>query len=763
MRQISELDDEDFDLLQRALTPGSDRDLTTPIATSPHLELAGGHLEVSVSEQLEGLLERLRQKERERVSVDSGAVSDMDSGSGTAADEEECVKVKREMGENSSGSSCSVSRDLETLQVNFRCSTEALSKSGPESSLREQTRNFTSVSDGNTFRSGSHHNSHRPTRKGVRETVRGEMAEGNSHRNESFTRSRGNTQGNRLSDHQRFRPSHAEIIEHTPRHNRRISDQPSLTAAGTMAARFRPPLSVPNQSGEVHPEQIETDEGADSSPTEGGPFITHWGKGRWKRNGAPAGYRDRGRRQYHQQFSSDPRPKFNSQGVNRMRYAPSSRGRFTGYNGARPERESLQNSHYKGPNKGSEYRYSGVCVEREQQGTGVAHQRQGKPLSAQDRERSPRQKAEYSAEPAKKEPLTNTEASAPVQCAKVETKSAGTAAPTQCSVEEQLVRPGSRPPEAQCEKSQPKRLSYASVTGSSGSSAALKSTTRKSPVPATNSSVNSSHKEQPSTTAVADSASGSVNNGTVHSSKGSGKPSSTDDSMTSTIQATTTTNSHVPPASTTEGPRVDHNRPTDTTMDHNKPSGGTVNHTRPNGATVDHNRRDATADQNQPSGATLGHNRPSMDHTISQNSIVDHTDSTVDHSRATSDHNRPSDATVDHIRPHTEPKGSTLDHTRPRDATVDQTRSSGATVDHNRSKDSTLDHTRPRGATVDHARPMDGGRGKSINRIIAASFNYSEAVDFLWRGEFVAEGIGILTISLSLSLSLSMQAGKRSC
>ena len=649
MRQISELEEEDFSLLETTVRAGGSRDAAAVI----QVELSETQMSGSVAEQLDDLLERLRMEKRGRVSVDSGAVSDMESGSGAALDEEEASGNRGEMGSTTSsargemGSASFLSCGVENV--------ESLDKgvgsvvNGPQVQLKHTAREHKTPENSDTEKlpsssfSSSSFSSHRPytKRKGWRESAQRETNETRTDYSRSFP-GKGSGAHGRGSE-QRIRTPRAEVIEH-----RRFGEP----------ANFRSkPGGPPAPSGEQPGSESSREVDREVSPTEGGPFITHWGKGRWRKNG---GVRDRGRRQYNpHQYTAHPAggPKFGPpSGVNRTRYPPS-RGRSIGYH-ARHERDSNSYCRQSGGGDSGGKNTGGEGTTGLQEKGGDSQQILGKSLGDGEREITPpqgRREREnstevqttvgrddnFSAEAAGKEVGPDTAAS----------KSSGSSANT--TTTDLPVKLGS-----QAEKST-KRLSYACVTSSSsgpptvqGSGRALRSSPKPPPAAPCGANVDS------------------------HDDEGATLRASTNSSNCPVVTQVSTT------------------------------SNGAVNSTTAIATATKTTTTATKVPTNSVIAANVITNDPASNPTTVNATNVEPPITTTERTTATKD------ATTERT-------------TATKDATTDST----TAIKDN----ATATTARPKATTTakDYARPTD----TSTNRAIAASFNYSKAVEFLWKGE----------------------------
>ena len=652
MRQISELEEEDFCLLESSVAPGSNWGVRTTTTGSLQLEL-GEELSVSVAEQLEALLEGLRTERRGRISVDSGAVSDMDSCSGTALEEDE-----EGVGSSSRGNisnSCSSQGSSVSCAVEDRSKVESLERgvsvsvaNGPQvefrSTARERKTRYNNEKPlPSSSSSSSSSSSHRQyvKRKGGREGILG--GEGNNSRTDysrTFTqRGGGGGSGHSRPTELRSRGPKAEVIEHPLPHRR----------SGESASGKSMPASLPtpDQSGNTAPREAVDREEEGSSPTEGGPFITHWGKGRWRRNG---GGHDRGRRPYNSHhFAAHSGPKFSSPGVNRTRYPPQFRGRSAGYH-SRPHRNSEQNSyshrHSAGWDRGHTSQRSGsICSEGSEQQKGGDTVESQEQLRKSDRDSSPRH-------------VGDAEKSTEVQTVReTSTEAAKNVEPT--------VGPDAVPATVRMKAESPgrlvsqpsgksvKKLSYASVTSSSNGS----TRTRASPNPPPESAAN---------------AEGQI-------------PIAPNAGCTSNPNTTTSSGS---------------------TPCHRDTGNGAANTTT---ATTIDPATDATATTNEPTtratATKVSTNEPTTRATATKMSTNDPATATKEpkDKPTTTTATKVSTNATTHTTATKEPKD------KPTTATTATPKATG---------------------TKDHARPTDA----TTNSIIAASFNYSEAVEFLWKG-----------------------------
>ena len=353
VRQISELDDEDFLLLECAVsrqpdqvnsshkqsTATSDPDSCNGMLRVPsHIGLREEDMEdMSVTEQLECLLERLRMDGRGRVSTDSGAISDMESLSGTAVEEELEGKQHRQGdGEMKSESKCVYSHPLndtssETMSIR-ESRTEHCDRASDVSGLEVcQLEKSASCVNKQTERV-TNSQQQQQTRHRVTTTKR-KIVSGVGGREREF-RGVGNT-----TSRQRPSVKHPPLKESLTQTARSVTEKtskiprveliehpPHYKDAGPSEFRHRNRQSFHHPPSQQEKEQdmlCEIEEDNESSPTEGGPFITHWGKGRWKRNninggggsnGASNNSRDYNHKRHYnntsQQFTSQSRQQF---------------------------------------------------------------------------------------------------------------------------------------------------------------------------------------------------------------------------------------------------------------------------------------------------------------------------------------------------------------------------------------------------------------------------------------------------------------------
>ena len=618
VRQISELEEEDFSLLEAAVATGS----------GVRLEL-GEHLSASVAEQLDDLLERLKTEKKGRVSVDSGAVSDMDSGSGTALEEEESSGNRGKVECTSSFPShvvedASKEKSLErgvgfNSVVNGQPQVELKHGSMERKTLENKKPSSSSISS-----SSSSSRRQYMKRKGGLDAAQRETNDNRTDFSRTFPVKPSGSHNSRYSE-QRFRGPRAEVIEHPPPH-RRVGD------SGSGRSKTAPLASSDKPGSEV----IDNREG---SPTEGGPFITHWGKGRWRRNGSGA-VRDHGRRQYNpNHYTSNPGgPKFGSPGVNKMRYPPS-RGRSFGYHPL-PERDSPQNNYWRqgvGSDKGQSTQREGLQQKRED--VVGSQQKLGKPLSNVQRDTSPQQIQEpvVVLQTARGE---NSSGEATKKDVAPDTMSSKSSTAPMTTTTESSAKHG-----PQLEKSQ-KKLSYASVTSSSSgcpptvSGKTARSSPKPSPAPGCPNA--DSHEDKGATAGAVNTSADSTGNVAANSVTATKEP--TNDPTTTTGSKTT--------ATVTKGATTKPTTTTKTTKDATTKD----TTTKPITATKVATTTAAKDTTTKPSTATKATNEPTKEANLAG------------------------------------PKAK--DHTRPTDATAN-----------------------------------------SINKAIAATFNYSEAVEFLWEGE----------------------------
>ena len=669
MRQISELAKEDFSLLEAAVATGS----------GVQMEL-GEDLSASVAEQLDDLLERLKTEKKGRVSVDSGAVSDMDSGSGTALEEEESSGNRGKVECTSSFPSHVVEdASKEKRGVGFN----SVVNGQPQVEMKHGSMERKTLENKTSSSSSSSSRRQYMKRKGGLDTAQRETNDNRTDFSRTFPVKPSGSHNSRHSE-QRFRSPRAEVIEHPPPH-RRFGD------SGSGRSKTAPLASSDKPDSEV----IDSREG---SPTEGGPFITHWGKGRWRRNGSGA-VRDRGRRQYNpNHYTSNPRgPKVGSPGVNKMRYPPS-RGRSFGYH-PRPERDSLQGvGSDKGQDKGLQQKREDVVG---------SQQKLGKPLGNVQRDTYPqqRQKEENSVVVPRGENSSDETTKKDVAPDTMSSKSS--AAPMKTTTE-LSAKHG-----PQLEKSQ-KKLSYASVTSSSSGCPTVSGKTARSspkPPPAPGCPDADSHEDKGSTAGAVNTSADSSNCPTVTvNTSTAADTSSTGQVAANSVTATKTI------ATGTKEPTNDPITTTATKTTATATKGATTKPTTATKATKDATTKPINATKVATANGAKTTATATKGATTKPNTAT----------KATKD-GTTKDATT---KPITATKVATT--TAAIDATTKPSTTTKAT------KDATNEHTKE--ATIagpeakDHTRPTDA-TANSISKAIAASFNYSEVVEFLREGE----------------------------
>ena len=517
VRQISELDEEDFSLLECAVATAD-----KPSLRPPHKKREGQNNEegvrvhvlglreeeaeeMSITEQLQCLLERLRMDGKGRVSTDSGTMSDLDSLPGAVVEEEKEDTRQPERGDRQPergnrqpergnrqperGDRQPERGDRQPERGDKHISSHPL-HSEPSASISEGTK-----SGDKSFE--------RERESSV--GVRGDAGKVTSTRQQkqlhvsSGVKKRGKERGHRSLDEssiQRRLPANislpaadsrrvvektnkiprAELIEHT----RHKHDTSEVMLRQTARQTFQ------EQERTLSTESKGAEEDSGGSPTEGGPFITHWGKGRWRRNsgrgGGGGGGRDQSRRQFNtvQQFTDHPRQQFLDP-YHRQRYSRTDRDRSPRYS-ARAEphnRETMAQGGYR--------RTMGVR-QRGGGGGGEAMASRGpgssRPGEKRERYRSPppptqQQREDQStaavssgetavsrvASSGQSVPVASTGLSVPVASSgqSVPVASSGQSVPVASSGQSMPVAEH----RAQPEKKQQVKLSYASVTGSS--------------------------------------------------------------------------------------------------------------------------------------------------------------------------------------------------------------------------------------------------------------------------------------------------------
>lgn len=241
IRQMSELEDDDFSLLECAVAESLGTELGHQTSAVPlHIGLKVEDLEeVSIAEQLENLLEKLRMDAVGHISTDSGTVSDVDSPKNAL--EEDQMKMSDKV----------PPLDVcDTASSSAQPSEETPGTDDP--SVQSSCKRYRVVSSNETMsRSLDKHTPRERRRKGDR------------------------VEDGRIK----------------PKENTLQLKHPQAPGQRPPVARGRVIQQVPHKEGyreldmkmeqltEAQPEQQEC------SLAEGGPFITHWGKGRWKRNG----------------------------------------------------------------------------------------------------------------------------------------------------------------------------------------------------------------------------------------------------------------------------------------------------------------------------------------------------------------------------------------------------------------------------------------------------------------------------------------------
>lgn len=277
IRQISELEDDDFSLLERAVAEPLCTEVGHQVCAVPlHMGLRVEDLEEgSIAEQLENLLEKLRMDTVGHISTDSGTVSDVDSS--INALEEDRTKI---------------SEKVPPLDV---C--------GTASGSAQPSREAPGIG-----------------RTSVQSTCKRDRVPSERHNNEAVSHS--------LDKHtpqeRRRKGARMENGPVKPKENTLQLKPPQGPGQRPAVARARGIRSVPDKEGyqeldmkmaqltEAQPDQQEC------SLAEGGPFITHWGKGRWKRNNG----RDWNRKPHSSQNSLSRQRLSTPGGPSRPRYQP---------------------------------------------------------------------------------------------------------------------------------------------------------------------------------------------------------------------------------------------------------------------------------------------------------------------------------------------------------------------------------------------------------------------------------------------------------
>ena len=353
IRQISELDEGDFSLLECAvgellMNVGSGggavgySDYHSCEQTHLlHIGLEAEDLEdISVAEQLDTILERLRADGKGRVSTDSGAVSDLESLSVTTLEEDYHQRKGANPQPPSSGDKSSRGRvelsgkagedaDSDGVNNSSVCGLPVVHHIGEKGGVISEEAGVISEETRECMKEV-----HRTNRQCVREGEKGVSrwdAETSTAqkvvRKPSSSKEMTQT---KITERKSRLPRVEVVVLH---HKRDNSEQNPREKT--------PPMSTQQPQQTVTAEVAEKE--SSSSPTEGGPFITHWGKGRWKR-GNNRDYRNR--RTYNsQQQNYQPRQRYgNTQGVNRSRYqsargysAHNTSNKYTTLNGIRGE------------------------------------------------------------------------------------------------------------------------------------------------------------------------------------------------------------------------------------------------------------------------------------------------------------------------------------------------------------------------------------------------------------------------------------------
>ena len=311
VRQISELQDEDFSLLQRALSEplcevaGSQ----SPVPPRLHIGLGAEDLEEgSVAEQLEAVLEKLRLDNSVGVccSADSGAVSDLDivdscttglaeGGGGRsesvvlldACDDEESGScsgvVPRETGETTGP--CGVEVEISSGQGVTETlveTAEVSEKASTDSRARASSRKITQVDSVELHHeSGSREPRHTITKS---EPLHRNTKPGDAQVSRNTVRTAVKTGEAIQSRMSQPKPKvSTSVIQHHAPCGGSDGDRRAKVYSKPLPATAEP--------------QSEREDGCPSTEG-GGPFITHWRKGRWKRG---EGGRERNSRKPHNQ------------------------------------------------------------------------------------------------------------------------------------------------------------------------------------------------------------------------------------------------------------------------------------------------------------------------------------------------------------------------------------------------------------------------------------------------------------------------------
>ena len=306
VRQISELQDEDFSLLQRALSEPlcEVADSQSPVPPRLHIGLGAEDLEEgSVAEQLEAVLEKLRLDNSVGVccSADSGAVSDLDMidscANGLAeggGGRSESVVLLDACDDEESGS-CSGVVPRETGETTGPCGVEVGISSGQ--GVTETLVETTEVSE-----KASTDSSRKITQI---DNVELHHVSGSREPRHKITKSE--------PLHRNTKPEDAQVSRNTVRTAVKTEEaiQPRMSQpkpkVSTSVIQHHPPCggSDGDRRAKVYSKslpataepQSEREDGFPSTEG-GGPFITHWRKGRWKRG---EGGRERNSRKPHNQ------------------------------------------------------------------------------------------------------------------------------------------------------------------------------------------------------------------------------------------------------------------------------------------------------------------------------------------------------------------------------------------------------------------------------------------------------------------------------
>lgn len=391
-----------------------------------HIGLAAEDLEdSSIAEQLEALLERLRLDSKGRISSDSGAVSDLDSCSVTTLGEE--CHMRQDNSERCSPLFDKVSSEVrastETRSGRNKI-TDSTAYDGPAPHAGGRSKPTAGKNSDTTYSKTRHRTPH--TKRGRKSTPQGDLEGSSSHQNVVEKNAP-------LKEAVR-----SKVVQHTPQ-TEVAQNHSHKQDMKELEASEKTPFSADQQVA-ADTQQEPNTEGS-SSPTEGGPFITHWGKGRLRRSVNTRDYHSN-RRPYSSQYN---RQRFGGQ-----RY--SARGH-------------LGNTTYYGRDAGTQSSHRNDFPQRQKGWETAAHYRTGKPREKFERDKSPQQRREQ--QPA-------------VSAAKnISTDSIAIAPPIQSNASAPSQVPSDNPSQ--------QKLSYASVTGSVGkTTAAAVGTITKQPPPPCN-------------------------------------------------------------------------------------------------------------------------------------------------------------------------------------------------------------------------------------------------------------------------------------